>query len=74
VKIKSCYDTFKSSYSFRTALVIKNWWNVWGTDFPVSAISPVKISALSRSSRVLVFLTFGSWGRPPPEFVERAMA
>jgi prepilin-type N-terminal cleavage/methylation domain-containing protein len=56
-KIKSCYDTFGSSYSYRTALVINDWWNKYGgTGWTAAYIKPIKISQLTRSTRVLVFM------------------
>jgi prepilin-type N-terminal cleavage/methylation domain-containing protein/prepilin-type processing-associated H-X9-DG protein len=67
--IKNCYLTWGSSYSYRTALVIKNWDTRYSTGTLTAAdIKPCTISQLFKASRVIVFfdpLQY-SEANPPP--------
>jgi prepilin-type N-terminal cleavage/methylation domain-containing protein/prepilin-type processing-associated H-X9-DG protein len=54
--IKNCYLTWGSSYSYRTALVIKDWDTRYSTGTLTWAdVQPCTISQLFKASRVIVF-------------------
>jgi prepilin-type N-terminal cleavage/methylation domain-containing protein len=58
-KVPNCYIKFGSSYSYRTALVIRDWWHKYGgTSWTAADVRPIKLSQLTRSTRVLVFMDF----------------
>jgi len=53
--VKNCFDTWGSSYTYRTALACKNWDWVWSDKSKV-VVSPCKVTDFLKASRVMVFL------------------
>lgn len=68
--IKNCYNFWGSSYSYRTALVIKNWSAYGGTNpVPASAVVPVRMGTIFRPTRAVTFfdaLEFSQSNPPKP--------
>lgn len=54
--VKNCYETWGSSYIYRTALVIKNWENIYTGGPTAASIKPCRLSQLRLSTRVIVFM------------------
>lgn len=54
-QVKNCYDTWGSSYSYRTALTCKHWSDIHTTSPGAVRIKPCRISEFRKSTRVIVF-------------------
>jgi len=54
-KVKNCYDTWGSSYSYRTALTCENWDYIHTADTAPVKIKPCKLGDFRKSTRVIVF-------------------
>lgn len=53
--VKNCYNTWGSSYSYRTSLVIKSWDTIYTGGPTPGSIQPCRLSQLTKSTRVVVF-------------------